>query len=283
MRRSWRFWPAGAAFLAAVAGCTVPTDYLIRHTAANTDCSSGQVEIVGSPPTSSVGVFSWMARCRNRQFECRQRMIGDRAVRSCEETPASFARTAVRIAGDRLALETGCERSRIRLVEEADWSRGGERAFRFDACGQPYICTTAPGRTDCEAAASQRSQAPVAPSSGALARAEVLGILSSAEAEARACVTNAGSPPQSLNIRMQVNGDGSALYMGTTPAAPAEAASCLRQLVSTLRFRATGGAPIAVTSPPLEFSQASALEPEPEPAPELAESPQTDAPPSSPR
>lgn len=82
---------------------------------------------------------------------------------------------------------------------------------------------------------------------------EVLSVLQSVEAEARACIGLNG-PPE-VSIRFQVNGDGSAIYLGTEPAAPPEAASCLRRLFHGLRFRATGSPPLQLNSPPLIFEQ----------------------------
>lgn len=76
----------------------------------------------------------------------------------CEETPDSVARTEQKVVVDRLVLETGCPPTQVQVVERANWSRGGEAAFRMWACGNFYACTTAPGRTECKPV-----MAPVAP------------------------------------------------------------------------------------------------------------------------
>jgi hypothetical protein len=65
---------------------------------------------------------------------------------------------------DRLSLETGCELRRIYVEQRARWSRGGERAYRLNACGTSFVCSTAPGRnTDCKQAFVPTMPAPQGP------------------------------------------------------------------------------------------------------------------------
>lgn len=103
---------------------------------------------------------AWEARCEGRSYVCRPRydavaptVAAPQIV--CEETAESEAETLRRVAVDRLALETGCPAEQIAVTQAAEWGRGRERAFRLTACGRPYVCTTAPGRTDCKAALGQ--------------------------------------------------------------------------------------------------------------------------------
>jgi hypothetical protein len=86
-----------------------------------------------------------------------------------------------------------------------------------------------------------------------ITRDEGMAVLSAALPEIRACVVGGDAPP-SITLRLQINGDGSAIFLGATPAAPAGVSRCLRELISSLRFRATGARPITVTTPPVELS-----------------------------
>lgn len=76
----------------------------------------------------------------------------------CRESP-TFA-----LVRDRLSLETGCDVKRIAIEAKAQWSRSHERAYRLNACGVSYVCTTAPGRsTECKQAFMPAMPAPQAP------------------------------------------------------------------------------------------------------------------------
>lgn len=101
---------------------------------------------------------SWPADCRGRSFHCVRGDSGNeydplRAI--CEETAASKEVTTQKIVLDRLALETGCPAEKIKIDDKAGWSRGTETAYRMEACGKWYVCTTAAGRTDCKEALAQ--------------------------------------------------------------------------------------------------------------------------------
>ncbi|MFT3842125.1 MAG: hypothetical protein QM723_34360 [Myxococcaceae bacterium] len=76
----------------------------------------------------------------------------------CRESPT------YEVVRDRLSLETGCDGSRISIERKAAWTRGFERAYRLNACGGSYVCTTAPGQTtDCKAALATQAPVPVGP------------------------------------------------------------------------------------------------------------------------
>jgi uncharacterized protein YceK len=98
---------------------------------------------------------AWTVSLCDRAFLCSEG--GD-----CGETEESEARMFARIAIDRLALESGCPTADISPLEQARYSRGKETAFRLSACGSRYVCTTAPGRTDCKRALSDGSGAEAA-------------------------------------------------------------------------------------------------------------------------
>lgn len=102
----------------------------------------------------------WIASCEGRSYICRAVTVGlstayESTKVTCEETEASKAAVHRQVVTDRLALETSCPTSKIEITREADWSRGGEKAYRMTACGKPYVCTTAAGRTDCKAALAE--------------------------------------------------------------------------------------------------------------------------------
>jgi hypothetical protein len=80
--------------------------------------------------------------------------------------------------------------------------------------------------------------------------AEAVAVIDAIGSEIAGCVSaNRSVAPPSLALRVQVNGDGSAIYMGGEPAPAAALSRCLRELVATLRFRATGAAPTVITTP----------------------------------
>lgn len=252
---------AVALFLHFFTGCSigVSPEYLQSRAARHIDCASSEISTTLTTPNDGFGNFVWLAQCRGREYRCQQRGGGNGpAIITCQETESSQVRTASVVAADRLALETSCPRDQIRLVEQGEWTRGGETAYRFEACGGTYVCSSGPGGTDCEVAQQAPASAASSPAASQandsrLSREEVIGVIGSAEAEARACIGD--DPPPQVSIRFQVNGDGSAIYLGTEPDAPAEAAGCLRRLIGELRFRATGGEPFTVNSPPLVFHQ----------------------------
>lgn len=120
-------------------------------------CPISQVQII-EPSASWNPKFKAMG-C-DREAICYYE--GPSSVRSfvCEETPESVARTEQKVVVDRLILETGCPFEQVKVVERANWSRGGEAAFRMWACGAFYACTTAPGRTECKPVSSPLNMAP---------------------------------------------------------------------------------------------------------------------------
>jgi hypothetical protein len=129
----------------------VAEETAIDIVAQQTKCAKDGAEV-------DTGSRIWSVNLCDRQFLCRsssQAAFPD----ACSETPESTERTAQKISADRLALETSCPSASIHLVETAAWTRGDERAYRFTACGKPYVCTTAAGRTDCKAALASAAPA----------------------------------------------------------------------------------------------------------------------------
>ena len=86
-----------------------------------------------------------------------------------------------------------------------------------------------------------------------VSRPEALAVLQTAGAEVTACAQSS-NPPPALTLRVQVNGDGSAIFLGAEPSPPADVIGCLRGLVGSLRFRATGAPPVVFTTPPYQIS-----------------------------
>lgn len=86
----------------------------------------------------------------SRVFNCEIHMSPD--YEKCEETEASKTNTLKSVAIDRLSLKSGCAVDQISVTQEGKWSSGQERAFRLKACGEPWLCTAAPGSTRCERA-----------------------------------------------------------------------------------------------------------------------------------
>jgi hypothetical protein len=118
--------------------------------------SPPQVTCPGKPECTGWD-SSWLASCTadQRQYACS--MDGHGNV-TCQETQRSHAKILVEIVTDRLALETGCDKNRIRIVNKTEWVRGSEEAYRLEACGSLYVCTTAAGRTDCKSAMATTTQ-----------------------------------------------------------------------------------------------------------------------------
>lgn len=117
--------------------------------AAKTGCPEGQLVI--EELSSPIGL-AWVATGCDRAWECLWTSSQYSSRADCDETPASAARTELRVATDRLQLETNCPVEQVKLIRQAEWRRGSETAYRFDACGRTYVCTAAAGRTDCKPA-----------------------------------------------------------------------------------------------------------------------------------
>jgi hypothetical protein len=124
-------------------------------------CPAGQVTIKDyREPSGLVSAASWTAVGCGREWACRSWLESygasyGRSHEECTETQASNAETLRQVVLDRLALETSCPAEQVSITKEADWSRGGEKAYRMTACGKAYVCTTAAGRTDCKPALAE--------------------------------------------------------------------------------------------------------------------------------
>jgi predicted mannosyl-3-phosphoglycerate phosphatase (HAD superfamily) len=76
---------------------------------------------------------------------------------------------------------------------------------------------------------------------------EIRAVSSSARAEVVQCAQADGL--QQVTLRIQINGNGSAIYLGAEPEPQAGVVGCFRQIVNTLRFRETGAEPITIRQP----------------------------------
>ncbi len=134
---------------------------LARGVAKHTKCPVEGTKAEGvDPKLSLTGNRSWRVDQCDRVFIC---LLKERDTGDCEETEESEARLIHRIAKDRLALETGCAVDKISDVGQANYTRGTETAYRMQACGKDYVCTTAAGRTDCKAALAVEGAATATP------------------------------------------------------------------------------------------------------------------------
>lgn len=100
----------------------------------------------------------WIAACSadGRVYKCwfPENRRGEEV--DCEETAESYERTITRIAIDRLALETGCAKEKIKILSRTQWTRGMEQAYRMNACGRIFICTSSPRGTNCKLSAIEK-------------------------------------------------------------------------------------------------------------------------------
>lgn len=138
------------ALTAVLAGCPPGALHrtLRRNTALETGCPEDKVSLP-RPPSVMGFAGSWYAVACDRVYDCR--LLTDNSTR-CTETPDSKAVTIQRVVIDRLSLETACPKDKIRVDKGADWSHGGEEAFRLEACGGWYVCAAPAGKVECKAA-----------------------------------------------------------------------------------------------------------------------------------
>ena len=100
------------------------------------------------------------------------------------------------------------------------------------------VCTSMPVSGNHISKRSPAQQG-VRPSAG-ITPQEGYRVLKGAEPEMQLCTKGI---KVKVSVKLQVNGDGSVNYLGTTPTTPVESSACLRRLVSTIRFRSTGADP----------------------------------------
>jgi hypothetical protein len=144
------------------AGCiTVESNgpALRARSAPTIGCPPALVTIGGLSQDASGGLVWTVSGC-DREAACSAQakdfMWGASGVGTrCEETRSSTSSVARQVVLDRLSLETGCALTQVSILTSSEWTRGGERSYRMEACGKRYVCTTAPGRTDCKAALDQ--------------------------------------------------------------------------------------------------------------------------------
>lgn len=152
-----------AAALLLVASACVPYSMiepaLQKQAAGLTGCRAEEIEISDyQGGAAGLSSSTYVATGCGRRYYCSHWVAGyngggDRA--ECRETAASHAASLRELVVDRLSLETGCPAEQIEMNQQARWTRGTETAYRLTACGKPYICSTAAGRTECKKALAE--------------------------------------------------------------------------------------------------------------------------------
>ena len=61
-----------------------------------------------------------------------------------------------RIVLKRILIETGCPRSKVRCTNRSNWVNKTQRVYRFQACGQTYVCEASIGDTTCRESLTNR-------------------------------------------------------------------------------------------------------------------------------
>ena len=232
-----------AAGLSLLTACGPSERWLLNRTTPNVRCGTSPLTIGPNARTDGMGNVWWTASCAGRTYSCRQRKVADGIYpNSCEETESSIERTTAKMAIDRVVLETGCNRNKVKIESQSEWSQGGRRAYRVFACGKRFVCspTRDTAGVDCEPATLTKAPDKRGPTP--VSRAEGYRVLKAVEPEMRACLKQSEA---AVKVGFQVNGDGSAIYLGASPTPPVEVTSCLRGLFNTVRFRSTSADPIS--------------------------------------
>ena len=143
-------------------------------------------------------------------------------------------------AGRHASVDHDCPTKQVSVIS----SKGpiASRVVVLNVCGQRRTYRDVGGTTNIlwqEVTASG-----ITPGAKRITAIEAGSVLRAAKTEVIRCVESEETPPSAIKLRAQVNGDGSALYVGAVPAPSADATTCLRELVGALRFRATGAGPI---------------------------------------
>lgn len=142
------------AALLLAASCATPqqrTEYLRGEVAKATNCTDVEVQPTTTSPYPAKA-------CGGREYMCQSVRLSEfNWETQCDETPQSRDGVMQRIALERVSMESECPREKVQMEELSNWTVGTERAYRFNACGVKYFCTTANGRADCKAKASPAS------------------------------------------------------------------------------------------------------------------------------
>ena len=146
----------GSVFLLLVvfSGCfsaAAMQDKIREKAAPHVGCPASEITMENFY-TNYAGFASYKTDGCGRQFACSTESTTGVSITKCDEFPESKEKTTVAVVVDRLSLETNCPKEKITVVNKTDWSSGSESAYRMDACGTQYVCTTAAGRTDCKQA-----------------------------------------------------------------------------------------------------------------------------------
>lgn len=144
---------AAVAFV-SLSGCFTAANAK-RHAAAELPCAIDKISlerltIEEFPVQDAEGndlpqwASNWVATGCGKELLC----TGGRGSPDCAPFPVYEAVRA------RASLESGCDSPGVTIVSKPDVRRDAERSYRLEACGAQYVCTSAPGRTDCKAALS---------------------------------------------------------------------------------------------------------------------------------
>lgn len=149
----------------------------------------------------------------------------------------------------RVSEASSCEPRDIVTRRAPNVGRATAYAVR-DCHGAEGTCVVLDDEVSCRVTRSAPAPAEPTPGTRGVERPEVLRVLESLQPEVRACAEGS-SDGGILLLRLQINGDGTAIFLGTDPPTRDAARSrCLRELVATMRFRATGAPPIELRSNP---------------------------------
>lgn len=125
--------------------------------ATQTGCDPTPLDVTTTVPKQRSGTAGFRAVLCGRSFDCvagvnsRNDVVEDETT--CTETAESTRRVDSMIVVKRLELETGCPEAQVRVLGQ--FLIGAESAYRLEACGKTYVCTTAAGKTTCKAALAE--------------------------------------------------------------------------------------------------------------------------------
>ena len=126
-------------------------------------------------------------------------------------------------AGRHASVDHDCPTKQVSVIS----SKGpiASRVVVLNVCGQRRTYRDVGGTTNIlwqEVTASG-----ITPGAKRITAIEAGSVLRAAKTEVIRCVESEETPPSAIKLRAQVNGDGSALYVGAVPAPSADATTCL--------------------------------------------------------
>jgi hypothetical protein len=144
-------------------GCVSHTTMKLRYeegASKKINCSRSQIKIkCYNNDCANFETSEFKATCGKRVYNCLNKAtLDDLSNVQCSETAETRDVTLQKVVIDRVSLESGCSAEKIKIVQRSKWVQGQEQAFRTEACGKPYICTSALGRTKCKLAANDQRE-----------------------------------------------------------------------------------------------------------------------------